>query len=91
MKFKVGEIVKIKDNFYELKYEDTDYGGKDPRVTNPMMKFAGTVHEITSSNKKEPYSWCHLRDTDGWTWDERWLEPVEKIVIEEDLVLGVFT
>ena len=84
MKYEIGEQVRVKDNFSDLRFND------DPRVDPKMLKDAGKVFII--NRKQNPtYNWYKL-ENNNYVWDERWLEPVENnITMTENDILEMLT
>ena len=89
--YNVGDRVKIKNNFDKLRFEYDDVGGRDPGIDNDMLEYAGTEQVICTCIQRKPTPFYEMEDAGLWAWDERWLEPIKEITIEEDSVLGVFT
>lgn len=87
--FEVGQRVRIKDNFYEIKFPTENGVYRTPGYNSFMKKYAGK-EAVISRRDRDVFTWYYLTDAGGWIYDERWLEPVEEITIEEDSVLGVF-
>ena len=87
--FKPGDEIQIKEKFWLERYGSDSEGGKDPGVAEEMKQYAGQtfiVHHIEDGTKTRRYT---FRLVPYW-WDERWLEPVKEIHIDENSIMGVF-
>lgn len=83
MKYEVGEQVRIKDNFEDLRFID------DPQIDPKMLKDAGKVFVINRKHN-ETYKWYKL-EGNMFVWDERWLEPVENnLTMTENDIMRMF-
>ena len=77
MLFKVGEEVRIKDKFWNIRFNN------DPGVNDEMRELAGKIFEISGiPNENNKQYW--LDNDGGWTWLENWLEPVGPEIEEFD-------
>ena len=74
MKYKIGDIVKIKDNLQEGK----EYGECD--ISEGMLLFRGTLDIIENIDSDGDYYLAN--NNNSYVWNEGMLEPV---VIKDDL------
>lgn len=83
MKYEIGEQVRVKDNFAELRFID------DPQVDPKMLKEAGKTFIVSRWHNKT-YNWYKL-EGNYFVWDERWLDLVEEdIAMTENDILDMF-
>lgn len=79
MNYKIGDKVKVKENFWEIK---SDIGFNDR-----MKKLAGRTLEVDSVNSsgivftKQDDS----KDDTRWAWDKNWIEPYNPTITWETL------
>ena len=92
MKLQVGDLVRIKDNAYEIKDNNIWFADE-------MKIFCGQEHKIKAVGdhyyKLEDVIWQDhpdMNDDGHWMWAEEWVEFVEpvKVTITDDELLGVF-
>lgn len=80
MKYKIGDMVRIKSNLQE----GEKYGGCN--VIDDMLKYRGTIDIIENIDEDGDY---HLtNDNNPYVWNEEMLEPVEskeEITLSSDL------
>lgn len=83
MKYEIGEQVRVKDYFTELRFAD------DPQIDPKMLPYAGKIFVITRWHN-ETNKWYKL-ENNQFIWDERWLDPVEEdIAMTENDILDMF-
>ena len=76
-KFKVGQKVKVKENFYKI---EAKY---DPGVVDEMLEYAGREDKI--SRIIDPDGLYKL-ESDIWSWAEEWLEEPDKEIKDSDVI-----
>lgn len=84
MKYKIGDTVRIKDDFERLRYSD------DPSIDPKMHKYAGLITTITRIASSTHTPWYKL-ENNVFVWDERWLDIVENdIEMTENDIMEMF-
>lgn len=73
MKFKVGDIVKVKDHIKLNIYRETEDGLWIPRA---MQRYYGKIYRIGGTNENNDYKLVPLKmpsksmGVTHWTWDD---------------------
>lgn len=77
MKYKVGDVVKVRSDLKEQ-----DYGNVD--VNSEMLKFRGKIVQISKIfNKYDEYGL--KEDREKWLWNDEMLEPVNEEIIQKNI------